>query len=281
MRADHIVAESQKVPTGPQSHRHVQDILMEEFRLTASYRIIERLAVDVMIPLRHTMIEATFEDEDGHVIPGFTSIHHRTETLVGLADIVLGTSLLAIKPSTELPLSLTVQVGTTLPTGNIVPDPFKLGAQGLDHQHMFFGTGTINPTVGLHVGFDFEFLRLALTNHARLVFMTNSEGYRPSTTLATDLNVIIPTPVEGLDAVIGAGVFLEGTALWDGKPALNSGRTDVLTAAGVSWDPGEGLTGSLIIKVPVYIEAKGGQLEMPLLIQATIGGRFSLTDEGS
>ena len=66
MRADHIVAESQKEPTGPQSHRHVQDILMEEFRLTASYRIIERLAVDVMIPLRHTMIEATFEDEDGH-----------------------------------------------------------------------------------------------------------------------------------------------------------------------------------------------------------------------
>ena len=33
-----------------------------------------------------------------------------------------------------------------MPTGNTEANPFELGRRGKDHQHIFFGTGTINPT---------------------------------------------------------------------------------------------------------------------------------------
>jgi len=278
MHTEHLVDDSQKEPTGEQSAKHLQDSLMEEFRLYASYWILDNLAFDFTLPIRHTIIEASFEDANGNLLPGFTSIHHRSETLFGLGDATAGLTTTAFSGSPEVPLRIVVRVGATLPTGGIEPDPFLLGAQGKDHQHIFYGTGTVNPTLGLGLSYDFGVLKLNSNTDLTFPVTSNREGYTPPTSFLSDLLVSIPTTIGSLNAVIGSGVFQEWPAKWGDKTAKNSGRTEVSAVLGVNWNVSEGFYASLSAKVPLYIEAKGGQLEMPLILQLALAGRVNLLD---
>lgn len=40
---------------------------------------------------------------------------------------------------------MAVHLGATLPVGSIVENPFRLGRKGQSHQHIQFGTGTVDP----------------------------------------------------------------------------------------------------------------------------------------
>ena len=184
------MAEGQKEPSGPQSDRHIQDILMQEFRIQASYRILDDLSVLAVVPFRHTSIDATFKDADGNLLPNFTSIHHRTETVYGLADVGMGLDTLLVAPSTDLPMTVSVEVGTTLPTGHTEPDPFKAGEQGLDHQHLFYGTGLFNPTLGLTLAYDFEDVVLRSVTRCQIALTSNDEDYTPPSNLSSMLTGI-------------------------------------------------------------------------------------------
>jgi hypothetical protein len=278
MHTEHPVDENQKEPSGPQSFKHIQDFLMEEFRLHVSYRILERLEVQTSLPIRHTMIEAGFSDANGDPLPGFVSIHHRTETLFGIGDMGIELSYAALMPSADLPLSVTVRLGATLPTGDIEPDPFKAGAMGQQHQHIFFGTGTVNPMFGLDLSYNLGPLRLHSATRAEVPVTQNREGYKAPTTLSSDVFAVIDTPVDGFYPIAGMGVFRQWRAHWGDQPAKNSGRTDVLLSAGISWESATGLHASILAKVPVAIETEGGQLKIPVLLQATLGGYFNLLD---
>ena len=46
--------------------------------------------------------------------------------------------------------SLSLSLGTTLPTGKTEEDPFELGDSGLKHLHIQFGTGTFDPLLELN-----------------------------------------------------------------------------------------------------------------------------------
>src|SRR5690606_9010090 len=72
------------------------------------------------------------------VTPG---IHHRNDTVAGLADPL---ALFAFTPARR-GWQLTVRGGATLPIGRTEEDPFARGDMGLAHQHIQMGTGTCNP----------------------------------------------------------------------------------------------------------------------------------------
>jgi hypothetical protein len=278
MHTEHLVDENQKEPSGPQSFKHVQDFLMEEFRLHVSYRILERLEVQTSLPIRHTIIEAGFSDANGDPLPGFESIHHRTETLFGIGDMGVGLSYTVLLPSQDLPMSVSISLGATLPSGDIEPDPFKAGEVGQEHQHIFFGTGTVNPMFGLDLSYDLGPLRLHSSTRADVPISSNQEGYTAPATFSSDLLAVISTPVEGLHPIAGMAVFQQWPAQWGDQPAKNSGRTDFLLNAGISWQPTSGIYTSFLVKVPLVIESQGGQLEIPVLLQASIGGYFNVLD---
>jgi hypothetical protein len=74
--------------------------------------------------------------------PPYGDIHHRTETLRGLSDAQL-TAL--------LPLGGSLQVGggLSIPIGHTEPNPIELGREGKKHEHIQFGTGTVDPVVSV------------------------------------------------------------------------------------------------------------------------------------
>jgi hypothetical protein len=126
---------------------HDLSLFFGELRLHAGYGITNWLAADLLWSLR--VVHVGFQLEDAAtrkpIVPPFgADIHHRTETLVGLTDPWL--SLRAGQALGRWAFAL--RVGVTLPVGSTVPNPFELAAQGKAHEHIQFGTGTVDPLVG-------------------------------------------------------------------------------------------------------------------------------------
>ena len=105
------------------------------------------------VPIRVTRLEASFHDQNGQTLESFESIHHDTETLAGLGDVRIGAQFQVLNPSIVSGLILAVGAGLEVPTGHVEPDPFELGRQGIKHQHMFFGSGTVNPYASLALNY--------------------------------------------------------------------------------------------------------------------------------
>lgn len=251
---------------------------MLDFQLGASYRALDWLSVELFLPIKSTLIEANFNDASGQAIDGFSSIHHRTETLYGIGDLLMGTRMTAIIPDASLRLMLEFQLGVTVPTGNIEPDPFELGMKGEEHQHLFFGSGTFNPVFGLTTRYSFTDFSLGAWVNAALPVYRNSMGYKAPSTVQAGLNGMVPLGTDSVTLVAEAGFFYEWPATWGDKPAENSGRMDLLASLGVHWRVTDELSASVSAKIPVYTEAEGGQLDIPYIAQIAVQGHFQLLD---
>ena len=107
----------------------------------------DSLDVGVKVPMRIAHVEAAFLDENGQVMNGFSSIHHRNETLTGLADASLD---LGWTPRNWLPPGHQVsgRLALSLPTETSSPTP-SLSAPKAKTTSIFFGTGTYNPVWAL------------------------------------------------------------------------------------------------------------------------------------
>jgi hypothetical protein len=99
--------------------------------------------------------------------PPYGDIHHRTETLRGLAD---GDLLLLWQPARDWSFG----IGTTLPFGETVPDPVELGREGKKHEHIQFGSGVFAPEMEI----AFAHGHVSAIVHATIPISENSEGFR-------------------------------------------------------------------------------------------------------
>ena len=144
--AEHDVSPDQFEPhyehDHEQAHRHVLDFGMFRAQLSGSYGFREWLTLKGQLPVRLTYVKADFLDHHGTLMEDFDSIHHRDEVVAGLGDPVIAGRF-------KLPMgwlsdssAAGLTVGVSLPIGGIESDPFLRGNLGLEHQHVFFGTGT-------------------------------------------------------------------------------------------------------------------------------------------
>ena len=78
--------------------RHELEILLFSNTLGFHYGILPWLAAELRLPVRTTVIRVEFEDGNGKKITNFQSIHHRNETITGLADPFVGARFLALRP---------------------------------------------------------------------------------------------------------------------------------------------------------------------------------------
>ena len=71
------------LPLEAQSDQHLVDFTMWTMRLGWAVAVTEYLEFELELPLRRTVSDATFLDENGAELSDFSSIHHRDETIQG------------------------------------------------------------------------------------------------------------------------------------------------------------------------------------------------------
>lgn len=273
--ATHSVAPEQRepgVPLSGQPDLHGLHVGLLQWDLDAQAGVHRRFAFEFLLPVRTTIIEASFYQGDRE-LPGFQSIHHRDETLAGIGDVVLGGRTGLVLPTDVPRWTLALRTGLSLPTGHTEPNPFVLGAHGKPHQHMFFGTGTLDPVIGSDTNVAFDRWALVGWTVAKLPLYENQYGYRGSKVVVGGIGAMTGFGLRRWSFLVQPEVYFETPARWSGVHDINSGRTSLIATAGVFVQPAPGWQLHALAKVPYQTWAQGGQLRWPFV--ALVG--FSYT----
>ena len=255
-----------------QATRHSQTFLLVNAHFALSYVVSARLQVEIGVPVKTADVNARFLNENGDALPGFTSIHHRTETLLGVGDTSLSGRYRLLMPNTDLPFLADLVLGISVPTGNIEPDPFALGRKGESHQHIFFGTGTFDPHLGIDLQRPFDDWTLRLDTAWNGALYRNRYEYRGPHVLLTSLSATSTFAQPNWSFQTGVELFKEYPAQWASQAAKNSGRLDLSPVLGVAWRNQGGLSISLILKRPFILSTRGSELNVPFLMN--FGGAY-------
>jgi hypothetical protein len=267
-----------EVPAQP-AYLHDQHLYPLELRLAAEYGLSETFGVEVQLPFRSvtTTIEYT-TPEGAPYEPLDPGIHHRDETIAGLADPWL---LLRMGVRVER-WWLAARPGISLPLGRTEEDPFELGDQGLRHQHIQLGSGSFDPVLVLEASRAFGDVRWQLFAQGQLPLYENRHGYRApfrvygGTSLGTHL-------IGGLAGALGVEAFHEAAERWNGELRQdgNLGRSELLGAA--TWTQSLGATElTLAVRVPVFRkivegDEPPGTLSSPVTLSAGVSHVFGST----
>ncbi len=148
-------------------------------------------------------------------------LHHRDETLEGLGDIKL---LFHHRP-TDLLFendSLHLGLGFSAPAGKIQDDPYELGDLGLKHQHIQFGTGTVDPVFRIDYAINPGEWNLGLSFGGQVPLYENRKHFKSPTLLDLSFGVN-RNLVEWLGVGVRYVLMYQSRGYWDGKLDHNTG----------------------------------------------------------
>jgi hypothetical protein len=228
---------------------HDQRFYVAELRARAALGLSQLFSVELQLPLRLVRTTIEFQRLDGTPFsPDYESIHHRNETLVGMADPWL------LARATELfgQFGIGASAGIGLPLGSTEEDPFERGRQGLPHQHIQFGTGTVFPVFALDVAHRIDSVRVSGYTQAVLFPFENGYGYRAGNRYTVGVAADYEFNRE-LSAGVGADFLNEQPERWNGvvQQDGNVGRSDVLVGARVGYSFADWLA-SVSFRTPVW-----------------------------
>lgn len=257
---------------------HDLTLFFGELRLHAEYGITSWLSADLLWSLRVVHVGFVLEDAATRmpIAPPFgVDIHHRTETLVGLTDPWL--SARAVKRLG--PWAFVFRAGLTLPVGATVDNPFELGREGRVHEHIQFGTGTVDPLAGVELHRDAGRFAVAAWMLAKTSLYENAHHYRAGSQLLAGANVSSALSTSKLWFMLGALVYDEAPERWNGVTETegNLGRTDLMLDTAVSWSFARRWTMTLSARVPLYSRAVGAQLNTPAIGELAFARSFDLS----
>ena len=216
----------------------------------------------------------TFRTMDGTPFtPDPPDYHHSNRTLTGFAD----PWLLAAFGRTSGDWSYGARAGASLPLGSTEEDPFALGDQGLPHEHIQFGSGTVQPIGALGVGRAFGTVGASVVGLARFGVATNEHGYRPGDQWLVQGLATSALGVEHATFSLGSTFFHETAETWQGSVGTegNLGRSDLYAEGHAAWAPSGGrLVLGGILRVPVWSESTGDQLDVPVSFRLSISTRL-------
>lgn len=234
--------------------------------------ITRRFAASLMVPVRIVGASIRYLDMSGSEVELVNDgIHHRNETVTGIADpMMLGSTFLGVGG-----WRLTARAGLTIPLGRTEENPFTLGDMGLRHQHIQLGTGTFNPVVAAEAARSWGDWRFGAFALSQQVVYENSKSYHAGDRYVA--GVALRRRLNKRWSVRGSIDALAETAeRWDGIKHTddgNQGRFDVIVGAGASWAATSSLGIDFALKIPAITHAVGGQLDMPALIE--VGASWS------
>lgn len=249
-----------------QADKHLVDIFLMNVDLNARLGLTEWFSVSLQLPLRLAQTWATFEDAQGQRLEDFQSIHHRTETLFGLAAPYLQAQFRILQPALHKGWLLEFGIGLTFPTGGTEEDPFRLGKEGKQHQHIFFGSGTFDPTVQATVAYALKYVRLQLWSSLRISLYENIHRYKAGTKWTTGLGADTGFGLQHWRFLFQAEVYHQTPDTWGGTEDFErSGRTDLIAVLGVFWQLSTYWQLQLLVKFPITLRTEGAQLSIPVL----------------
>ncbi len=256
---------------------HDLSLFFGEVRLHAEYGFTSFLSLDLLWSLR--VVHVGFQLEDAAtrmpITPPFgPDLHHRTETLVGLTDPWL--SLRAAK--TLGPWAFAFRLGATLPVGSTVPNPFALAREGKVHEHIQFGTGTVDPIVGVELRRALGRFSVAGWMLAKASLYENPYHYQAGNQLLVGTNVSSALGTRRWWFMLGALVYNEQPERWDGSTESegNLGRTDLMLDTAITCSFAKKWSASLSARIPVYSYTVGTQLNTPAIVELGLQRSFEL-----
>jgi len=269
------VSNCAEVPVQP-LYLHDQDIYPTELRAVFELGLSESWGLEAQLPVRVVATRIQFATPSGApYVPLDPDVHHRNETLAGIAD----PWLLGRYGTMVGGALVTLRAGLTLPIGRTEENPFALGDMGIRHQHIQFGTGTFDPVAAADMSKGFGKLQLAAYAQGQISLYQNRYGFRAPVRGYT--GVQLGTRLVGkLNAAIGPDLLYEGPERWDGviRQDGNLGRTEVLIGTAVSQNFGENMI-TLLVRVPVYRHiVQGsevlGRLSSPVIASLIVSRSF-------
>jgi len=199
-------------------HRHVVRLSLFHTELAADYGASDRLTVSLRLPydVKDQVVHYTTLTGEPY-IPPYGDIHHRTETLRGFSD----GQLTAILP---IGSSLQIGGGLSVPLGHTEPNPIELGREGKKHEHIQFGTGTVDPLVSLnwvHPLPSLGGLVLAAYADAQIPLYENSHGFKAPLNIRWSVGPTLPLGTTGISLQY-AGQY-QSIGRWNGEEDEGSG----------------------------------------------------------
>lgn len=261
----------------PATVLHDQSILNVEARLSAELGVARWLAADVVLPLRVFDTHIHYRDPaTGQLVQiDNPDLHHRNEVLVGPAD----PWLLARFATTAAGTTVSARLGTTIPIGSTVPDPFALGDMGIQHEHTQFGTGTFEPVAGVEAYRTFGGVTLDVYALTVQSLYANGDGYRAGNRYAAGLGAASALGTQTWRFRATLERMSETAERWHGMVNTsegNIGRVDVLAGLEAMHEVTEDWRVALGLKVPLYTHVVGGQVDVPLYATLTISTHVHL-----
>jgi len=250
---------------------HVQTLTLSEASVVAAVGVSRKVGIEVVVPVRHVVSRVRFLDAQRLPLERPEGdIHHRDETLFGIADPWLTVNA-GVPVGTW---TIAGRAGVTLPLGRTEPDPFALGDAGLPHQHIQFGTGTWDPILGAAAGRRFGEAAFTLSAVTRLVFGENGHGYRAGHRFWAEA-MVSRRLVGSWSGRLGLDAAREEPERWGGRVRIeegNLGRTDLLAIAGVDHRVAGAGSLWLTARVPLVTDSEGAQVDYPVIF--TVGWAF-------
>jgi hypothetical protein len=260
----------------PQSYNHNLQNYAYGLTLDAQYGVLPWLTVAATVPYRFVTTRVRYTDLAGRPYdPVPPDTHHRNETVTGLGDPTL--ALVAGRALGRFGFS--VRAGAMLPFGRTLDtDPFEAGREGLVHEHIQFGVGTVRPILGGALAYDRGIVGVDGFFQGTMAIATNAIGYRPGQRIGGGFRVSSALGLTRWRFGLGGELLHESTESWQGlqQEEGNLGRTDVLGVLSARWTPWSRVGVFGAFKVPLYVNAVGAQLSYPFVVQVGVASGFTL-----
>jgi len=242
------VTDCDEVPVQP-LHDHEVVMVPVELGLSGEWAFDDRWGVEASLPVRSVWTSVSYQTPDGaDYVPLDADVHHRDETVAGLAD----GRLMARYGRSLGGVWIAARLGTTVPLGATEEDPFTAGDVGKKHQHIQLGSGAFEPVMSLDATWGGISQQTTAYVTLQQPLYANDKGFEAGRRLLAGAQVGWKAAPDVLLSLLGE-VGHEGGEQWQGVVRSDgmTGLTEVRTGASFLWrSPAVTLTASL--RVPVY-----------------------------
>ncbi len=270
MRSSHV-AECPDLGPGcatgrPTPYNHNLTNFVYGATIDAQLGVLSWLSVNLSVPIRAVTTSVSYSTLDGReYTPDPPDTHHRNRTITGFAD----PGILAIAGRAVGRFGFALRAGALLPLGRTLDeDPFHLGHEGKTHEHVQFGAGTVRPMLGSALAVDLGAVGLDTWTVGILSLAQNHHGYRAGQRFVFGARASSAFGTKGRFG-LGGELSRESADTWHGSAGDdgNLGRTDVVALFTARYPLARGLGAYAVARVPLYVNAAGGQLSYPVHLQ--------------
>jgi hypothetical protein len=230
-------------------HDHQVVLAPVELGLSGEWAFDDKWGVEASLPVRSVWASVSYQTPDGaDYEPVDADVHHRDETVAGLADGRLmaryGRSLGGVWVAARL--------GTTVPLGATEEDPFSAGDVGKKHQHIQLGSGAFEPVMSLDATWGGISQQTTAYVTLQQPLYANDKGFEAGRRLLAGAQVGLKAAPDLLLSLLGE-VGHEGGEQWQGVVRSDgmTGLTEVRSGAALLWRS-EAVTLTAAVRVPVY-----------------------------